>query len=376
MEINIGQQPFTLFNVIKPLTVLTASFFLALVLTPLWVKVMNKFKLGKQMRDSQSAPIFTNLHKNKAGTPTTGGVIVWGSILLLVVVLYLASVFLDGFWSKLNFLDRGQTWLPLAALVFAGLVGFADDLMGVFRVGPRGGGLTMKFRILLYVAVALAGAGWFYFKLCKHTVTVPLIGDFDVGWYYIPLFMFVLVSSAFSANETDGLDGLAAGVFLTMFAAYGVIAFDQGWMNLVAFIAAIIGALVAFLWHNIFPARFFMGDTGSMSLGIVLGVIAMLTRTPLLLIPIGFIFVIESLSVIIQVISKKIRGKKVFLSAPIHHHFEAKGWHETRVTMRFWMISMIGAIIGVMIFLVDSKIPALSGRHVVDGCPLSVQEMK
>jgi len=146
-----------------------------------------------------------------------------------------------------------------------------------------------------------------------------------------------------------------------MFAAYGAIAFDQGRMDLVTFIAAIMGTLVAFLWFNIYPAKFFMGDTGSMSLGVVLGVIAMLTNTPFLLIPIGFIFVIESGSVIIQVLSKRLRRKKIFLSTPIHHHFEAKGWPETKVTMRFWMISAIGAIIGLIIFLVDSKIPPLFG---------------
>ena len=130
-------------------------------------------------------------------------------------------------------------------------------------------------------------------------------------------------------------------------------------MDLAVFIASIMGALVAFLWYNIFPAKFFMGDTGSMSLGVVLGIIAMLTNTPLLLPIIAIIFVLESLSVIIQITSKKIRGKKIFLSAPIHHHFEAKGWHETQVTMRFWMISAIGAIIGLIVFLVDSKIPPL-----------------
>ena len=144
-----------------------------------------------------------------------------------------------------------------------------------------------------------------------------------------------------------------------MFGAYAVIAFDQGRMDLVVFLAAIMGSLVAFLWFNIYPARFFMGDTGSMSLGVTLGVVAMLTNTPFLLIPIGAIFIMESGSVIIQLSSKRFRGKKIFLSTPIHHHFEALGWHETQVTMRFWMISAIGAIIGLIIFLIDSKLPPL-----------------
>jgi phospho-N-acetylmuramoyl-pentapeptide-transferase len=192
-----------------------------------------------------------------------------------------------------------------------------------------------------------------------NSINLPFLGDVVVNWWYIPIFIFIIVAASFSANETDGLDGLAGGVFLTMFAAYGAIAFDQGRMDLVTFIAAIMGALVAFLWFNIFPAKFFMGDTGSMSLGVVLGVIAMLTNTPFLLIPIGIIFVVESGSVIIQLLSKRFRRKKIFLSTPIHHHFEARGWPETKVTMRFWMISAIGAIIGLIIFLVDSKIPPL-----------------
>ena len=265
------------------------------------------------------------------------------------------SSLLPGF----NFLSRSQTWLPLGIMVLAGILGLADDFYGVLRKGPNGGGLQMKLRIILYLVIALIGAWWFFGKLGFSSVNIPFFGDIDFGWLYIPFFMLVIVSTAFSANETDGLDGLAAGVFLTTFAAYGVIAFDQGRMDLAVLIASIIGALVAFLWFNIFPAKFFMGDTGSMSLGVVLGVIAMLTNTPFLLIPIGCIFVLESGSVIAQFISKKMFLRKLFISTPIHHHFEAKGWHETKVTMRFWMVSAIGAIIGLIIFLLDSKLPPL-----------------
>jgi phospho-N-acetylmuramoyl-pentapeptide-transferase len=242
-------------------------------------------------------------------------------------------------------------------MIFAALLGALDDYLGILRVGPKGGGLRMSYRILLYVLAGIVGAWWFYFKLGFNGINIPFLGDFIVGWWYIPFFIFTIVATAFSANETDGLDGLAAGIFLTMFGAYAVIAFDQGRMDLVVFISAIMGSLIAFLWFNIYPARFFMGDTGSMSLGVVLGVIAMLTNTPFLLIPIGIIFLIESGSVIVQLTSKKLRGKKMFLSTPIHHHFEALGWHETQVTMRFWMISAIGAIIGLIIFLTDSKVP-------------------
>ncbi len=288
-----------------------------------------------------------------------GGILIWFTVALLTLLFWFLSKAVDGFWSKVNFFSRSQTWLPFGALIVAGIVGLADDFLGVLRIGPKGGGLKMRYRLLIYALVAAGGAWWFYFKLEFHSVNIPFLGDLNIGWPYILFFIFIIVATSFSANETDGLDGLAAGVFLTMFAAYGTIAFDQGRMDLVVFIAAIIGSLIAFLWFNIFPARFFMGDTGSMSLGVVLGIIAMLTNTPFLLIPIGVIFIIESGSVIIQITSKKFRGKKIFLSAPIHHHFEAKGWPETQVTMRFWMVSTIGAIIGLIIFLVDSKIPPL-----------------
>ncbi len=356
-------QTFTVFQVVRVFTVVAIAFFATLFLTPLWVRVLHKYRLGKQLRSAVDAPVFHSLHKEKEGTPTMGGVLLWGTVTLLTLLFWFLSRTVDGFWSRVNFFSRSETWLPLGLLVFGGVLGLIDDLMGILRIGPRGGGLQMRSRILLYLLAAAVGAWWFYAKLGRHIVNVPFLGDVSFGWWYIPFFIVVIVATSFSANETDGLDGLAGGVFLTMFAAYAVIAFDQQRMDLVVFIAAIIGALIAFLWHNIFPARFFMGDTGSMSLGVVLGTIAMLTNTPLLLIPIGIIFLIESLSVIVQVISKKLRGKKVFLSAPIHHHFEAKGWHETRITMRFWMVSAIGAILGVILFLVDSKIgPLLFNR--------------
>ena len=350
---------FTIFNVTRIFTVAALGFFVAIVLTPVWNRILHKYNLGKQLRSAKGAPIFHELHKAKEGTPTMGGVVIWVTVSILTLVFWYLSESVDGFWSRVNFFSRGQTWLPFGAMIVAAIVGLADDLMGILRKGPRGGGLRMWDRILLYVVVAAGGAWWFYTKLDFNSINVPFLGDFTVGWWYIPFFVFIIVASAFSANETDGLDGLAGGVFLTMFAAYGAIAFDQGRMDLVAFIAAIMGALVAFLWYNIFPAKFFMGDTGSMSLGVVIGIIAMLTNTPFLLIPIGVVFIVESGSVIIQITSKKLRGKKIFLSTPIHHHFEALGWPETQVTMRFWMISAIGAIIGLIVFLVDSKVPPL-----------------
>jgi phospho-N-acetylmuramoyl-pentapeptide-transferase len=211
----------------------------------------------------------------------------------------------------------------------------------------------MKHRLLVYTAIAAVGAWWFFVKLQWSVVHIPFVGDFNIGGWFIPLFIIVVVSTAFSVNEIDGLDGLAGGTLLMAFAAYGAIAFIQGRYDLATFCGVIIGSLVAFLWFNIFPARFFMGDTGAMSLGITLGVLAMFTNYFLLLPIIGLLFVVESGSVIIQLTSKKLRQKKIFLSTPIHHHLEASGWPEPKIVMRFWLIGGVTAVLGLIIFMIE-----------------------
>ena len=330
------------------------SFVVAFLLTPLLTRYLYKYHIGKQIR-TEGAPVFQQMHQKKAGTPTMGGILIWLTTAFLALLFWgLGKMGFDSIITKLNFLNRSQTLLPLGALVASALVGFADDLLGVFKIGPKGGGLQMRHRLIIYTTIASFGAWWFFSKLEWSTVHIPFVGNFDIGWWYIPVFIFILVATSFSVNETDGLDGLAGGILFTAFGSYGVIAYSQGHFDLAAFCGVLIGALVAFLWFNIYPARFFMGDTGAMSLGVTLGVIAMLTNQFLLLPLIGFILMIESLSVIIQILSKKLRkGKKVFISAPIHHHLEAKGWPETKVTMRFWMISWMMALLGLIIAFLD-----------------------
>lgn len=340
-----------MFQVIRVLFLSFAAFFVALAITPVFTRLLKNRQLVKaNIRPEKSAPIFSRLHKDKAGTPTMGGVIIWATVIGLAVLFWLFDFLFDGFWGYFNFIDRAQTYLPLAAMLLAALVGLADDLLGVFKIGPHGGGIKVRHKLVLYALMAAVGAWWFYFRLGWDFLYIPFFGNFQIGWWYFPFFMFIIIASAFSANETDGLDGLAGGVLLTAFASLTVVAFVLERYDLAAFGGAVIGALLAFLWFNIYPARFFMGDTGSMSLGITLGVIAMLTNTAFLLPFFAFILVLESLSVIIQVASKKIFGKKVFLSAPIHHHFEALGWPETQVTMRFWIISAIFSALGLVIF--------------------------
>jgi len=343
-----------LFQISRILGLAAFSFVVAFALTPLWVHFLIKYRLGKQIR-AEGAPIFNQLHQKKEGTPTMGGLLVWLTVLFTALLFWvLTKLGADHLIGNLNFLNRSQTLLPLGALVASGLVGLADDLLGIWGIGPKGGGLKMRHRLLVYTAIASFGAWWFYYKLSWSTIHVPFIGNFDIGLWYILLFVFILVATSFSVNETDGLDGLAGGTLLTAFGTYGVIAYSQGHFDLAAFCGAIIGALLAFLWFNIHPAKFFMGDTGAMSLGITLGIIAMITNQFLLLPLIGFILVAESLSVIIQLLSKKLRnGKKIFISAPVHHHLEAKGWPESQITMRFWIISFMTASLGLIIAFLD-----------------------
>jgi len=214
--------------------------------------------------------------------------------------------------------------------------------------------LRERERILSYGLIAVIGSLWFFLKLGWDYFHIPFVGTFEIGWWYVPFFILVIISTSHSVNVTDGLDGLAGGILLSSFAAFSIIAWSQGRYDLATLCGAICGALLGFLWYNINPADVFMGDTGAMSLGTTLGVIALLTNQPLLLLVIGLPYVVESLSVIIQLASKKLRnGKKVFKVAPIHHHFEASGWSEPRVVMRFWMISFVMAGLGILIGLLD-----------------------
>jgi len=345
------------FLIIKILGFSAIAFVLAIAWTPLLTHFLYKYRLGKQIRSAEHAPIFAKMHAGKVGTPTMGGILIW--VTVLVITLFFAaagSLAPDSIFSELNFLSREQTYLPLGVFILAAVIGLADDIFGVFKIGGNGGGLNMKHRLLLYLAVALIGAYWFYFKLDWSVIHIPFFGNFEIGFWYVPIFAFIIVATSFSVNETDGLDGLAGGVLMVAFSAYIFVAVSQGKPELAVFCSVIVGALLAFLWFNIHPARFFMGDTGSMALGVTLGVIAMLTNTMFLLPLFGFILVAESLSVIVQTASKKLRGKKIFISTPIHHHFEAIGWPEPKITMRFWIISGVFALIGIALFVLERNL--------------------
>ncbi len=341
------------FPMMRILAISFVTFALGMALAPLVLRILRKYKLGKQLRDAKDAPVFAALHAAKAGTPTMGGIVIWLTVLIVSVTIWSKCELLGGVSCDWNFLTRSQTLLPFGALIAAALVGIVDDYLNVRRIGPKGGGLRMRHRLISYTLIALGGAWWFYAKLGWDFLHIPFYGNLPIGLLAIPFFTLVIVATSFSVNETDGLDGLAGGPLMTAFTAFSVISFIQGRLDLAVFCAAISGALMAFLWFNVTPASFFMGDTGAMSLGTVLGVVAIFTNQPFLLLIIGLPFVIESVSVIIQLTSKKLRGKKVFLSAPIHHHLEAIGWKESQIVFRTWIISFFCASAGVIIALLD-----------------------
>ncbi len=346
------------FEIVRVLVLSAVAFAVALVMTPVLVRVLRYFHIEKSVRSAKDAPVFAQFHAKKSGTLTMGGILVWGTTLLLGVVLfYVSRAFpVDSLLARFTFLSRSETLLPLGALVACAIVGFFDDYFNVKRIGPHGGGLRARHRLFIYTAIALVGAWWFRIKLDWDLLHVPFVGDFNIGFWYVPFFVLVIVATAFSVNETDGLDGLAGGTLLTSFGAYAIIAFAQGRYDLAVFCGVILGALLAFLWHNIHPAAFFMGDTGAMSLGVTLGIVAMLTNAALLLPIIGFVFVLESFSLLMQLFWRHVFHRKLFLSSPFHHHLEAIGWPEPKIVMRFWVISMVTAALGAAFALMDALI--------------------
>jgi phospho-N-acetylmuramoyl-pentapeptide-transferase len=264
---------------------------------------------------------------------------------LIMVIAITAVTFI---WN----LSRQQTWLPLAALVGGGLVGLADDILNIRGRGGGRAGIRPLIKFTLITMVAAIGAWFFYYKLVGYTsIHLPFDGDLNVGWLIIPLFILVVVSTSNAVNISDGMDGLAGGLLVSAFGAYSIISLLQGRFGLAAFCMTVVGALLAYLWFNIPPARFFMGDVGSFALGTALGVVAMLTNTLVLLPLIALVFVIEAGSSLLQILSKRLLHRRIFIAAPIHHHFEAKGWPKTKVTMRFWVIGQVCAALGVILAL-------------------------
>lgn len=320
------------------------GFLISMLITPIYTTLAYAGQWWKKPRTKtvtgETAKVFTALHaeKHKRHIPTMAGMIV-------VVTVCAVTILLN--W------DRSETWLPVAAFAGAALVGLIDDIINIRGDGSGVAGLPSKLKLLLITLVALVGGLFFYYKLGVDGIHVPLMqSDWQIGWLIVPLFVLVVVATANAVNISDGLDGLAGGLAAIAFGVYAVIALIEQRYGVAGFCLTMVGALLSYTWFNIYPARFFMGDVGSFALGTALGVVAMLTDTVLLLPIIGIVFVAEAGSVILQIASKKLRhGKKIFKVSPIHHHFEASGWPETKVTMRFWVIGQVAAFTGLIIFL-------------------------
>lgn len=322
----------------------TFGFLFATIITPLYTTLAYKYELWKRPRTNavtgEKASVYQKLHgaKHKRNIPTMAGVIFVAATAMVTLV---------------GNLSREETWLPLAAMVGAGLVGLLDDYFNIRSIGGIAG-IRAKTKSTLIFLVSLVGGWWFYAKLGVEAINIPVIGDITLGWLIIPLFILVVISTANAVNISDGLDGLAGGLSVLAFSAYGLIALMESNYGVAGFCFTLVGALLSYTWFNIYPARFFMGDSGSFALGTALGVVAMLTDTVLLLPIIGGVFVVNTGSVILQIGSKRLRnGKKIFKIAPIHHHFEAIGWPETKVTMRFWVLGALCSFMGIIVYLLE-----------------------
>ena len=347
-------------DIVKVFIPLAVSFVIGLVgIAPIVLHFLNKYCLWKKTSvsvtiDGQAASITASLHKDEIKkTPRMGGSVVWIATAVTVVLMWALSIVFPGeVSSKLNFLSRNQTWLPLFTLLAASLVGLADDFLvtrgGQGLGGYIGGGLPLKLRVAIVALIGAIGGSWFYWKLGVDLITIPFYGHLILGGFIVPLFVIVMLA-LFSGGVIDGIDGLSGGIMATIFAAYAGIAFYQNQIDLATFGAVVVGGILAFLWFNIPPARFYMSETGMLGLTTTLTVIAFLTDSIVFLPLIALPLFATTGSVVLQLLSKRYRGKKIFLSAPLHHHFQAIGWPAYTVTMRYWIVGIICAVLGMVL---------------------------
>ena len=349
-----------LLNIVKIFVPTSFAFFLALMLTPVATHFFYKYKMWKKYSRNETTTTtdFHKIHneKEELKTPRVGGIIIWVSVLFATLIFYLASIlFPSENAEKMNFLSRNQTLIPFFTLIAGSLIGLWDDLIQIYGAGKfaRDDKSWRKWKALLVTAVSFAIGLWFFYKLGIVSIHVPFGGEIYFGIFIIPFFVVVALAT-FSGGVIDGIDGLSGGVLASIFAAYSAIAFANNQIDLAAFCGVITGVILAFLWFNVPPARFYMGETGIMGLTITLATIAFLTDSVLILPIVALPLVLTSLSVILQLLSKKFRnGKRLFKIAPIHHHFEALGWPSYKVTMRFWILSVMFSIIGIILAIIS-----------------------
>ncbi len=338
------------------------SFGIGIALAPVLTHYLYKYKAWKKkagkekgMGDDTGTPLFNELHAvRETSAPRMGGIIVWGSVLLTSSFLFLLSYLYGGEFTELDFFNRGQTWLPMFALLAGALVGLIDDGLEVWK---SEGGLPLPWRLALVTALGAFAGWWFYAKLGVSAIGIPFFGAFSLGPFFI-LFFVLVTLAIYASGVIDGIDGLAGGIFAIVFMAYAGIAFAQEQIALSAFAACVSGGIFAFLWFNVPPARFYLSETGTMALTLALAVTAFSADTlgegvgvavlPIIALPLTATVATS----VLQVISKKVFKKKLFRIAPIHHHFEAIGWPSYKVTMRYWIITIISSILGLAIALI------------------------
>jgi len=349
-------------DILKVFTASSLTFFVGMMITPIFTKYAYKHRWWKKSGgkesglDGKGTPVFDSIRGNtdaETKTPRMGGMIIWASVLFTLLITWLLSIFIPGeIVDKLNFVSRNQTWLLIFTLFGGAFIGLLDDTTEIVSSATgKPKGLPRKARILALLTIGLIGGWWFFDKLEILSLGVPFIDPIYVGWGIIPIFMLFVIG-IYSGGTIDGVDGLSGGVFGSMYTAYGIIAFFQGQIDIATFCAAVVGGILAFLWFNIPPARFYMTETGTMALTITLAVAAFLTDAVIPLLIIAFPLIATSATTVLQLLSKKLRnGKKIFLATPIHHHFEALGWPGYKVTMRYWVISIVFALIGTVIAL-------------------------
>ncbi len=344
-----------LLNLVKIFLPATISFIFGILITPIASHYFYKLKMWKKHPRIESATSdnFKKIYNGEGelNTPRVGGIIIWVSALATTLIFYLVSIISPSDTTlKLNFLSRSQTLIPFFTLFLGSLIGLLDDVLQIYGNGKisHDANFWPKVKAALVSALSFFIAIWFFYKLGMHAIHIPWSGTLELGLFFIPFFIIVTLAT-FSGGVIDGLDGLSGGILASIFGAYSVIAFTHNQIDLAAFSGVITGAILAFLWFNIPPARFYMGETGIMGLTVTLATLAFLSDSVLILPVVAMPLVISSLSVILQLGSKRFFGKKLFLVAPIHHHFEAVGWPKTKVTMRFWILSVVFAIIGIIL---------------------------
>lgn len=349
-------------NSIKILLPAIISFIIGILLTPIATHYFYKYRMWRRVSRNNNIPAekageFSKIHDSNAeiATPRTGGMIVWLSVLLTIFILWAVDIYLGSYvTNKLYFISRNQTLLPLFTLIIASLIGLGDDLLQIFSHGKWSTDPIIlryiKISIILFLGQIIGW--WFFAKLGIRELYVPWYGFINLGYLFIPFFILIMLA-LWSSSVIDGIDGLSGGVLASIFASYTLIAFFNNQIDIAAFCSVITGGILAFLWFNIPPARFYMGETGMIGLTVTLAVIAFMTNTVLLLPIIAFPLFITSLSDVIQICARKLFHKKVFRFAPLHHHFEAIGWPKYKVTMRYWIISSMTATLGVIISLIS-----------------------